>query len=95
MSSTRRLCGALLLASFFATGLPSAVLGDQHPAHGREGDWSITKFLAPAWTFIRVIWEKEGSSIDPAGNPKPGVVLPPVSGDSTTQSSTSSPTATQ
>jgi len=92
MTSKRHVCGALLLASFFAAITPTlAAPGDRHPARAQAVEWSVSKLFAPVFSFVRRIWEKAGSSVDPAGNPTPSTVAPPASGDSTTESSSGTP----
>jgi hypothetical protein len=48
---------------------------------------AVMSLFPQVWNAIRSIYEKEGSSLDPFGNPKPNATEPPASGTSSTGTS--------
>jgi hypothetical protein len=40
---------------------------------------AVLRVFPQVWTAIRSMWEKEGSSLDPFGNPTPNATEPPAS----------------
>ena len=69
---------APLLLVFLLTAFPlAATTHDRQPREVRQSRLGIAGLLFEAWALVSRIWEKEGSSTDPFGNPKPNTAQPP------------------
>ena len=78
MILSRRLRIAPLLFAFLLLALPLAAGAYEHrPREVGQLRSGIAGLLSEAWALVSRIWEKEGGSSDPFGNPKPGIVQPP------------------
>jgi hypothetical protein len=67
MPRISRLLAALLLLLTLAPALSWA------GPHGPEPREEAVKgrFLPTLWSFVKALWEEEGSSLDPSGQPRP------------------------
>lgn len=93
MSRTRRLLAAPLLLASFLIALPDPGAALERRSEGQPVHFSLLRIFSPAWRAVLSLWEKEGSSIDPYGNPKPNAVAP-VPGGNGTSPAQSSPGST-
>lgn len=83
MILSRRLRVAPILLTFLLTApLAAARAEERRPQEVRQPRPGITGLLSEVWALLGRIWEKEGSSTDPFGNPKPSSVQPPSESDS-------------
>lgn len=64
----RRPLAVLLLLLTLAPALSWA--GPRGPEP--RGKTAMGRFLPALWTFVKALWEEEGSSLDPSGEPRPG-----------------------
>jgi hypothetical protein len=93
MSHTRRLLVAPLLLASFLIALPAPGAAAERRSEGQPVHFSLLRIFLPAWRAALSFWEKEGSSIDPYGNPKPNAVAP-VPGSNGTPPAQSNPGST-
>ncbi len=84
LSRVRTVVPLLLVALL----LPSLALAKESrapegPAAPRETLGALWSAIPEAWTLLKSIWEREGSSLDPFGPPKPteGSSLDPFGGN--------------
>jgi hypothetical protein len=79
MTLSRRLRRvAPLLFALLITAVPLTAAAGRHPSREmRQWQLGITELLSKAWDLVSPVWEKEGSSTDPFGNPKPNTAQPP------------------
>ena len=68
MSRIRRSLALLLLLLTLAPALSWA--GPRRTEPREEA--VLGRFLPTLWTFVKALWEEEGSSLDPSGEPRPG-----------------------
>lgn len=72
LSRVRTVVSLLLAAALL---LPSLALAKEPRAperpSSRETRAAFWSAIPEAWTFFKSIWEREGSSLDPFGPPKP------------------------
>lgn len=65
----RRILAALLLA---LTLTPALSWAAERRIEPRDGAVVLKGRLLPTvWSFLRAVWEEEGSSLDPDGQPRP------------------------
>src|SRR5438309_9491 len=83
MSLTRRLHVAPLLLASFLIVLPAPGAAAERRPEARPVHFSALRLFAPAWRAVLSFWEKEGSAVDPFGNPKPSAVEPAPGGKGT------------
>jgi hypothetical protein len=77
MIVSRRLRGVFLLLTFLFLAPPLAAVTKEHRSREtRQLRRGIAGLLSEAWAWVGRIWDKEGSSTDPFGNPKPGTAQP-------------------
>jgi hypothetical protein len=84
---TRRLRAAPVAVAFLLSTLLASSTALAEPRQERTiRERTVAVFLSTfpqAWAAIQSIWEKEGSSLDPFGNPKPSSMPPPASASGT------------
>lgn len=86
MAGSSRVRTAALLLLVTALLLPSLVVAKEQPAAERplprKTLTTLWNALPKAWTLFKSLWEREGSSLDPFGEPKPseGSSLDPFGG---------------
>jgi len=70
MILSRRLRATSLLFTFLLLAVPFAARAEEpRSSELRPARLGIAGWLSEAWTLLRRLWEKEGGSIDPFGNP--------------------------
>jgi len=65
----RRILAALLLVLTLTPALSWA--GQRKPEPRGEAFILKGSFLPAFWSFVKALWEEEGSSLDPDGKPRP------------------------
>jgi hypothetical protein len=88
MSLTRRLHVAPLLLASFLIVLPATGAAAPSRSEGQPVHFSALRIFSPVWRAVLSFWEKEGSAVDPYGNPKPSAVAPAPEGKGTPAQST-------
>jgi hypothetical protein len=81
MTLPRRLYVLSLLLTLLLVAGPLAAATSRHrPQGARPSGPSVTGALSKVWTFVSRLWTKEGSGIDPFGNPAPSALAPSSGG---------------